>query len=107
MPERPAFIEHAGRNLVALRTRRYKYIRHLRTINLQPGYPFIAGKEELYDLLDDRAEEHNLVAQNTAVLAELRAFLAEQQKSPLNMVGGTADVSSDTLEVLRSLGYVR
>lgn len=52
-PERVALSEHAGRNLVALRSDWFRYIKHLRTLHIQPSYPFVDGREELYDLKAD------------------------------------------------------
>jgi arylsulfatase len=106
-PERVAFVEHAGKNLVALRSERYKYIRHLRTNHLQPSYPFQAGKEELYDLHEDPHELNNLVTVRPEVARVFRLAYEERHKARQNRTAGSAEVDKETLEVLRSLGYVR
>lgn len=106
-PERVAFIEHAGHNQVALRSDRYKYIRHLRTAHLQPSYPFVAGKEELYDLRQDPSERQNIAALRPEVVRMFRREYEVRRKDRMNLQAGTAEVDRETLEVLRSLGYVR
>ena len=105
--EHVALIEHAGRNQVALRSGRYKYIKHLRTARLQPSYPFIAGKEELYDLREDPRETSNLSASHPDLLRVFRRNLQERQAKRMNLQAGIAQVNQETHEVLRSLGYVR
>ena len=106
-PERIALTEHAGRNLVALRSARYKYIRHLRTRRLQPSYPFKRGVEELYDLSLDPKEENNIAAKSPGVIAMFRRELKERRQQKLDMDIGQAELNEDTIEVLRALGYVR
>lgn len=106
-PERIALTEHAGRNLVALRSARYKYIRHLRTRSLQPSYPFKRGSEELYDLSADPGEDENIARNNPELIAMFRRELKERRRERLDMDIGQAQLNKDTLEVLRALGYVR
>jgi arylsulfatase len=106
-PQRIAMSEHAGRNLVALRTDRYKYIKHLRTLHIQPSYPFIEGKEELYDLKADPQERHDLSQHLPEVMRVLRRELAARRAEKLGLETGQAELSQETVEVLRALGYVR
>ena len=106
-PERLAFIEHAGRNLLALRSTRYKYIRHLRTNHLQPSYPFIAGKEELYDVQEDPGERQDLAKARPDVLQVFREEAQARQHDRMNIKSGTPTLTRDTVEMLRALGYVR
>jgi len=106
-PERIAMVEHAGRNLVALRSDHYKYIKHLRTLHIQPSYPFIEGREELYDLKADPTESNNLIEARPEVVRVFRQELERRRAGRLNLERGTADINRETIEVLRSLGYVR
>jgi arylsulfatase A-like enzyme len=107
LPARDAFIEHAGRNLVALRSDRYEYIRHLRTAYVQPSYPFTNGREELYDLHDDPEQLHDLSKEKPELLAHFRAELQRRREQRQNLAIGKAEVSAETADVLRSLGYVQ
>jgi arylsulfatase A-like enzyme len=107
VPDKVALIEHAGKNQVALRSRRYKYIKHLETKNLQPSYPFVAGKEELYDLAVDPREEDNLVHSRSDLLWRFRKELRVRQKDKFSLRVGKSDLSPETVEVLRSLGYIQ
>lgn len=106
-PHKSAFIEHAGRNLVALRSERYKYIKHLRTLHIQPSYPFVEGHEELYDLQNDPQERHNVVRVRPIVAKSFRMELEKKRAARMDLQTGTPLVSPETEEVLRSLGYVR
>jgi choline-sulfatase len=106
-PERIALTEHAGRNLVALRSAQYKYIRHLRTRRLQPSYPFKRGSEELYDLSVDPGEKQNIADKSPELIAMFRRELKERRRQRLDMDIGQAQLNEDTIEVLRALGYVR
>ena len=99
--------EHAGRNLVALRSDRYKFIHHLRTLHIQPSYPFIEGKEELYDLKLDPQEQHDLAQQKPEVMKVFRRELALRRSEKLGLEPGKAELNQETVEVLRALGYVR
>ena len=107
MPQKAAFVEHAGKNLVALRSRRYKYIKHLKTKRLQPNYPFVAGKEELYDLVVDPQESKNLVDIQKGVLSYFQNELRIRQKDKLALSAGESELSAETVDVLRSLGYIQ
>jgi arylsulfatase len=106
-PERIAFIEHAGRNLVALRSEHYKYIKHLRTLHIQPSYPFTEGREELYDLKADPRERRDLSRDLPEVMRVFRRELTARRAEKLNHEVGKAELNDETVSVLRSLGYVR
>ncbi|MCK5689853.1 hypothetical protein KAI87_11315, partial [Myxococcota bacterium] len=105
--EKVALIEHAGRNIVGLRSDRYKYIRHLRNNRLLPAYPFVAGKEELYDLKHDPQERKNIIATAPDVAQSFRAELKRKRHGKKNLSTGEAQLSEETVEVLRALGYVK
>jgi arylsulfatase A-like enzyme len=105
--ERVALSEHAGKNLVSLRSARYKYIRHQRTKRLQPSYPFVRGQEELYDLLTDPRELIDIAADRPEVVEMFRSLLQERRETRLDMSIGQASLTGDTLDVLKSLGYVQ
>ncbi|MFC1610851.1 sulfatase [Myxococcota bacterium] len=103
---RIALIEHAGRSQVALRSNRFKYIKHLRHMKHQPSYPFIEGKEELFDLKQDPFERNNLVQDHPDVLQAFRKELKLRRTDRHDLEIGEAEVSQETVEVLRALGYV-
>jgi arylsulfatase len=107
LPAKNALIEHAGRNLIALRSERYAYIRHLRTAYIQPSYPFTNGREELYDLHDDPEQLHDLAKEKPELLAQFRAELQRRREQKQDLAIGKAEVSAETADVLRSLGYVQ
>ncbi|MBC7792835.1 MAG: sulfatase [Clostridia bacterium] len=102
-----AFIEHAGRNLVAIRSERYAYVRHLRTAYIQPSYTFTNGREELYDLQSDPDELHDISKEKPEAVALFRAELARRRTERLDLAIGKAEVTAETTDVLRSLGYVQ
>lgn len=104
---RIAMSEHAGRNQVALRSDRYKYIKHLRSAELQPSYPFVEGKEELYDLREDPQERRNIAPKRREVVRLFRRELDRRRQEKLDFNRGEAQVSDETIEVLRTLGYVQ
>lgn len=106
LPPKSAFIEHAGRNLVAMRSEHYKYIRHLRTAFIQPSYPFIDGREELYDLRTDPRELHDIAKEHPDVLAAFRQEIERRRTERLNLAVGKAEITPETTDILRSLGYV-
>jgi arylsulfatase len=105
-PKKVAFIEHAGHNLVALRSDRYKYIQHLRDLHIQPSYPFQRGREELYDLRLDPSEQNDISKTQPAVLSVLRQELQRRRQGRFDLSTGVADINEETINVLRSLGYV-
>lgn len=104
---RIAWVEHAGRNLVALRSDRYKYVKHLRTANLQPSYRFTEGREELYDLRNDPKERKDLIKELPEVAQVFQRELKMRRQEKLDLSSGKAQINQETVEVLRSLGYVR
>ncbi|MBI5507540.1 MAG: sulfatase [Deltaproteobacteria bacterium] len=106
-PERVALSEHAGRNLVVLRTDRYKYIKQLRTVHLQPSYPWVEGREELYDLKADPLERRDLARDQNEVMRVFRKELDRRRGDRLNLQVGAAELTDETVEVLRAMGYVR
>lgn len=105
--EKIALSEHAGKNLVALRSRRYKYIRHLKTKSLQPSYPFKRGREELYDLHADPSEQTNLIRTRPAVARQFQEELRARRGVRLDLEVGDSALSAETIAVLKSLGYLR
>jgi arylsulfatase len=106
-PSRIAMSEHAGKNLVALRSDRFKYIKHLRTAHLQPSYPFTDGREELYDLKADPQERKDLSGELPDVMRVFRKELHARRASKLALSAGKAELNEEAVEVLRALGYVR
>ena len=104
---RIALSEHAGRNLVALRSDRFKYVRHLRTNNLQPSYAFTEGREELYDLKADPRERNDVGPEMTDVMRVFRKELQARRAQRLALSAGKAELNEEAVEVLRALGYVR
>jgi len=80
--------------LRALRTRRYKYVD--------------APRPELYDLLADPGEEHNLFAGERRLARHLRERLRELRSAieAEGRGGERADLDEETLAQLRALGYV-
>lgn len=103
---RVAFIEHAGKNLVALRSERFKYIKHLRTNYIQPSYPFEKGKEELYDIATDPRELRDLSRAEPEVMQLFRQELQKRQSEKRGYKTGQAEMTAETVEILRTLGYV-
>jgi arylsulfatase A-like enzyme len=106
-PARTAFIEHAGRSQIALRSAQYKYIKHLRTHHIQPSYPFTAGREELYDLVLDPGELEDISKRKPAVLRAMRKQAQAHVNERQNLQKGEAHLDDSTLDSLRALGYVR
>ena len=105
--KRIAYSEHAGKNLVALRSKEYKYIRHIKTKHRQPAYPFSAGKEELYDLRADPDELINLVKTHPDTARLFREQLSMVDKSELSFASVKPKLTNETLSALQALGYVR
>lgn len=105
-PKRVALIEHAGHNLVALRSDRFKYIKHLRNLHIQPSYRFTENREELYDLRNDPNEQHDLSRQKPDATRVLRRELQRRRRGKFDLDTGRAEINDETVEVLRSLGYV-
>ena len=92
---------------MALRSRRYKYIRHLKTKSLQPSYPFRRGREELYDLRSDPSELRNLIRERPAVLKQFQEELRARRGERLDLGVGDSELSGETIAVLKALGYIR
>jgi len=84
---------------MAMRTTQFKYI-----------YSLAVGNEELYDLQTDPGETHNLVSEHPELATSMRADLLEwvatnnlkKKPRPREVV-----VDEETLEKLRSLGYIQ
>jgi arylsulfatase len=106
-PPRVAMSEHAGRTLVALRSDRFAYIKHLRTLRLFPSYPWVEGREELYDLKNDPGERRDVSAERHEAMRVFRKELAARRADKLGLELGQAEVSQETIERLRALGYVK
>ena len=102
-----AFTEHAGGNQIALRSARYKYVSHLRTRDLQPTYPFKAGREELYDLRNDPREQRDIAKVKHEITSEFRQEWRRRRRSRLGLDSTSPPLERQTVELLRSLGYVR
>jgi choline-sulfatase len=77
--------------LRAIRTNQWKYIR--------------APKPELYDLSQDPAESHNVLAEHPSEVRMLEAHLAAASHSGNSEKVETTSMDERTLEQLKSLGY--
>jgi arylsulfatase A-like enzyme len=103
-----ALLEHAGFYFVGLVTPRYKYIRHRTSRRVYPAYDMKKGREELYDLDADPAEQNNIAAANPDLLEEMRSLMKTMKaKKKVDFQAGKADIDEDTEEMLRSLGYTQ
>ncbi|MBN2498878.1 MAG: sulfatase-like hydrolase/transferase [Deltaproteobacteria bacterium] len=102
---RPVFLEHAGAQMEAVVSGRHKYIRHLRSITVHPGYPVQRGREELYDLEADPAEARDLTASRPDVLARMRAWMKRVERPIGERRASRAPIDGQLQENLRSLGY--
>lgn len=68
------------------------------------------GREELYDLLEDPGERHDLAAQKPALVAALRNRLEEMEsrtRAADREYAPPVPISKEQAEELRALGYVR
>jgi hypothetical protein len=78
--------------------------------SLESGrYHYIeAPKAELYDLQADPEEQHNLVGEQSAVAAVLKEKLSQMlaQHAPLPKRAQSPELSPETTEKLRALGYM-
>ena len=63
------------------------------------------GGRELYDLSTDAGENRNLMGEQPQVAAQMEAVLSAWQKN-LVPVNGPSGIDKDTLDRLKSLGYV-
>jgi arylsulfatase A-like enzyme len=64
------------------------------------------GGRELYDLSTDAGENRNLMGEQPRVAAQMEAVLSAWQKN-LVPVNGPSGIDKDTLDRLKSLGYVQ
>ena len=64
------------------------------------------GQRELYDLSIDSGENRTLVGELPRVAAEMEAVLSAWQKN-LAPVGASSGLDKNTLDRLKSLGYVQ
>lgn len=103
--ERALLLEHAGQRLIGVVTARHKYILHLKSQGIVPGYQQKRGREELYDLEVDPGEQNDLGPMKPPVLAELRALLERLRGETVSTESEPALVDVQTKEMLRSLGY--
>jgi len=81
--------------LFGLQTERYHYVR--------------APREELYDLEQDPGERRNIANGNPATTQSLRQTLQEVRarfRRPAEVIGQTPGLDAESVEKLRSLGYV-
>jgi len=82
---------------IAIRTEKYKLIE-------SSNY-----ESELYNLIDDKNEEHNIINDNKKVAEELQQKIDEWRKSftPAEIAGSEADFDEPARKRLESLGYLR
>ena len=85
---------------------------HLPAVLMEDGpWRFILranGAQELYDVTADPAERHNLALQHPEVAERYRQALEPRLATFLTGSGdGPAEISPETLEALRALGYVQ
>jgi arylsulfatase A-like enzyme len=100
-----ALLEHAGNYILGVVTPRYKYIYHRRTKDIYPSYPMKKGKEELYDLVEDPGEKHNLIAKKPELAKEMGLLLKKLRSGKKKFKSSQAKIDRETEEMLRSLGY--
>ena len=100
------FSEHAGKSLVALRTKDWKYIVHQRSSRVEKAYPFIEGHEELYQLDRDPLERINLASAHPEIIFDFRKKLKAIGALGDYQAGGRPEIRAKDLEELRALGYV-
>ena len=74
---------------------------------MQPSYPWVEGREELYDLKADPQERKDLSKELPEVMKVFRKELEKRRGERLNLQIGQAELTSETVEVLKAMGYVR
>ena len=65
-----------------------------------------AGRPELYDIRQDPGESRNLYNPDDRLSREAAERLSAWNRSVAKKAGGVAKIDNETLERLRSLGYV-
>jgi arylsulfatase A-like enzyme len=102
---RPAFSEHMGGTLAAVRTDSMTLLYHRKSSRQFPSYPSVAGRRELYDRREDPDElsPRPLVESETRELeAHLQRLLTGASESPPT----PPRAASGDRESLRALGYI-
>lgn len=109
VPSRPIITQSRDGQL-AVRSGRWKFIQDPR---LSTAVVPVAAREQLYDLQADPMETHNLLAKHPRIAGELRASLERWAQSIRDQESAfdgkqvpDQSLHEDTLEQLRSLGYV-
>ncbi len=99
-----AFVEHAHRQQVAIRTARHKLILALVDREYYPTYVIRAGDAELYDRIRDPREQENVFEAEQREASALRTVLDEFLSESF---GHEAEeiTDRDYIEQLRVLGY--
>jgi arylsulfatase A-like enzyme len=86
-----------------------RFLRDLYSIR-GDGWKYILasdGYEELFNLVDDPAENHNVIESNSQKAQDLRILLEKELPIPNAMKdGGLPELDEETFERLRSLGYL-
>ncbi len=92
---------------VALRTKKWKYIKTLEDITYQANFKKKKGDAELYDIKRDRGELNNVIDDNVEAAARLESLLAKWLAKRSN--GAKAEqiaADEDTKKQLKALGYL-
>lgn len=99
-PDRPVFFQYADR-LYGLRLGSWKLIEHRKGPE--------RGRLELYDLANDPGEQNDVARERPEITRDLRRRLHEWRENclKLDLERPDADVSEESLEQLRALGYVQ
>lgn len=64
------------------------------------------GREELYDVKEDPRELRDLASQEPELVALFRDELRKKRREKLDLSNGQAELTDETVEILRTLGYV-
>jgi arylsulfatase A-like enzyme/Flp pilus assembly protein TadD len=67
---------------------------------------YLSGEEELYDLRNDPDEKHNIIVQAPDALSELRRQMEVHKIDPTQQTQEAVQLDQETIELLRSLGYI-